>query len=106
MFYFTGADYLSFLVPVLYLFVVVPTLHIFIRNRLLYKYNELINALIKVATITPEQLGCEYIKRSFKSGDFFCDDCKHPIAFGSAYCVNCGHRQVNKNDWAFNTDNK
>lgn len=106
MFYFTRADYLSFLVPVLYLFVIAPTLHIFIRNRLLYKYNELTNTLIRVATISPKQLGCEYVKRSFKSGDFFCDDCNHPIAFDSAYCVNCGHKQMNKNDWAFNIDNK
>lgn len=106
MFYFTGGDSLSIVVPLLYFFFVAPTLHMFIRNRLLYKYNELINTLIKIAAITPKQLGCEYIKRSFKSGDFFCDDCNHPIAFGAAYCVNCGHKLMNKNDWAFNTANK
>lgn len=93
IFKFTSANSLLLSIPLIYLFVVAPTLHNIIRNRLLYKYKELTNTLLKAAAITPKQLGCENIKRSFTGEDLYCDDCDEPITFGSAYCTRCGHRQ-------------
>ena len=100
-FYLTRTEVPAIIVSLLYLLVVVPSLLGIIGHRLLHQYNELNSTLIKIAAITAEQLGCKNMKRRFKSGDYFCHECKSAVAFGSVYCVRCGHKQSGNDNWAF-----